>query len=77
MSERLGEPTPQSCETCRFFRHLPVVTPYVVTVSGDGTCRRRAPGPVSHVGDLSDPAVAWPAVRLADWCGEWQEIPPR
>jgi hypothetical protein len=65
----------QRCQNCRYFRHLEVVEPRTVTVTGDGYCRRLAPGPVSHVGDMANPAVAWPAVRLGDWCGEWEAVP--
>jgi hypothetical protein len=65
----------QACNNCAYFRAAPDHPQQHIADPGglDGWCRRHAPGPVSHVGDLSSPAVAWPGVQGADWCGEWKE----
>jgi hypothetical protein len=66
-----------TCETCRFWHHLPRIDDSFVYQSGDdGICKLRPPVPVSgeqvnHCGAVWH-GVSWerPDMRRDDFCGE-------
>jgi len=79
VSEPKAPPPPATgptdcCGTCVFYRVGLEVDPRIVQPSTPGSCHRNAPRPVAHVGDLTDPRVAWPGVAEDDWCGEWKDV---